>query len=120
MNIELFREYCLSKAHTTEDTPFDETTLAFRVGGKIYALTSLDSINPAANLKCDPEKAIELREMHPGSISPGYHMNKKHWNTVLVDELDDSLVTGLVDHSYELVFNSLSKKAKETLLSTDA
>ncbi|MFA7327076.1 MAG: MmcQ/YjbR family DNA-binding protein [Candidatus Kapaibacterium sp.] len=109
MNIEELREYCLSQPYTTEDTPFDETTLAFKVGGKIFALTNMETLPTRVNLKCDPERAIELRESYPEVIIPGYHMNKKHWNTLIVDELESSIVEGLVTHSYELVFNSLSK-----------
>lgn len=115
MNIEELRRYCLSKPFTTEDTPFDEDTLAFRVGDKIFALTNIKAIPTRINLKCDPEKAIELRESYPDTIVPGYHMSKKHWNTILVEELETDVTEGLVNHSYELVFNSLTK-AKRTEL----
>lgn len=109
MDISFFRTYCLSKPGTSEDTPFDETTLCFKVGGKIFALTDIDLFE-SVNLKCDPERAIELREMYNG-ITPGYHMNKKHWNTVIFDgSVSDKLVLELVDHSYELVLKSLPKK----------
>lgn len=110
MNIEELREYCLSKPFTTEGTPFDETTLAFRVGDKIFALTNTESKPTRVNLKCDPEKAIELREKFPDIIIPGYHMSKKHWNTIIVGELESNLLEQLIDHSYELVFYSLTKK----------
>lgn len=115
MNIEELREYCLSKPHCTEDTPFDETTLAFKVGDKIFALTNIETIPTRVNLKCDPERAIELREDYPDVIIPGYHMNKKHWNTIFVEEIEASIVEELVSHSYELVYNSLTK-SKRVLL----
>lgn len=110
MNIEEFREYCLSKPHTTEGFPFDETTLVFKVAGKMFALTNIDLFE-STNLKCDPEKAEELREQYPDYIFPGYHMNKKHWNTVSV-ELEDKLLVELINHSYELVYKSLPKKTR--------
>jgi len=114
MDIEFFRSYCLSKFGASEDTPFDENTLCFRVGGKIFALVDIDTFE-SVNLKCDPERALELRELHPGII-PGYHMNKKHWNTVRFDEgVSDRLVLELVDHSYDLIFKSLSKKIQQEI-----
>ena len=115
MDITFFRSYCLSKAGTSEDTPFDANTLCFRVGGKIFAIIDIDSFE-SVNLKCDPERAMELRELHSGII-PGFHMNKKHWNTVLFDgSVSDKLVLELVDHSYELIFNSLPKKLQQEIL----
>jgi predicted DNA-binding protein (MmcQ/YjbR family) len=84
MNIEEVRNFCLKLNGTEEDYPFGENTLVFKVGGKIFALTSLDSIPLQINLKCDPEKAVELRETYD-SVIPGYHMNKRHWNTVILD-----------------------------------
>ncbi len=114
MNITFFREYCLSKPGTSEDTPFDVNTLCFKVGGKIFAIIDIELFE-SVNLKCDPERAIELREIHEG-IQPGYHMNKKHWNTVSFDgSLSDKLILELVDHSYQLVQNSLPQKVKDTL-----
>ena len=111
MNIEDFREYCIAKTAVTEEFPFDEVTLVFKVAGKMFALTGLDK-DFSINLKCDPERAIELREEHP-AIQPGWHMNKKHWNTVYVDgSLKDDLLKELIDHSYELVVKSLSKKVR--------
>ena len=113
MTITFFREYCLSKPGTSEDTPFDENTLCFKVGGKIFAIIDIELFE-SVNLKCDPEKAVELREQYSG-IVPGYHMNKKHWNTVMFDgSVSDKLILELVDHSYELVLNSLPKKIKES------
>jgi predicted DNA-binding protein (MmcQ/YjbR family) len=109
MNIETIREYCLSKNGVTESFPFDEFTLVFKVMGKIFLLINLDG-EPTINVKCDPEKAIELRELYP-SVLPGYHMNKKHWNTVKIDgSLTDKLINSFIDHSYNLVFDSLPKK----------
>lgn len=110
MNIEEFRSYCLSRKQATEDFPFDEFTLVFRVGNKIFAITGLDEVEPRVNLKCDPDRAEALREEYP-DIIPGWHMNKKHWNTVYLErELSDVVIKSLIDHSYELVFNSLPKK----------
>lgn len=114
MTLTFFRDYCLSKPGTSEDTPFDKNTLCFKVGGKIFALTDMDLFE-SVNLKCDPERAIELREQTQG-ILPGYHMNKKHWNTVLVNGLvADPLILELVDHSYYLVFKSLPQKLKTAI-----
>lgn len=115
MNVEDFRDYCLHKSGTTEETPFDEYTLVFKVMGKIYALTPLDEIDPTANLKCDPEWSSELRDEYP-DIIPGYHMNKKHWNTIyLARDLDDIFIKKLIDHSYDMVVRGLSRKLKEEL-----
>ena len=109
MNIEEFREYCLSRKGVTEHFPFDATTLVFKVMGKMFALTDLEGLL-SLNLKCDPEKAVELRERYP-SVQPGYHMNKKHWNTISVDgSVDDVLIYKWIDHSYHLVVISLPKK----------
>lgn len=115
MNIDEFREYALSKKGTSEDFPFDEVTLCLRVMGKIFAITGLDSERFTVNLKCDPDAALELREQHP-EIQPGWHMNKKHWNTVDFEgNLDGKTLRNLIDHSYELVANSLKKAEKEIL-----
>ena len=102
MNIEEIRDYCLAKEGADEALPFDEDTLVFRVNKKMFLLVSLD--NPLIiNLKCDPERAVELREHYP-EITPGYHMNKIHWNSVALDgELTTSMVKELIDHSYQLV-----------------
>ena len=102
MNIEEIRDYCLAKAGVTEDMPFGEDTLVFRVGEKLFLLTSL-SQGDRFNVKCDPERAIELREQY-AEIQPGYHMNKKHWNTVIIDgSLSLQQLKDLIDHSYNLV-----------------
>jgi predicted DNA-binding protein (MmcQ/YjbR family) len=111
MNIETIRKYCLSKKGVTECFPFDEVTLVFKVMGKMFLLTNLDG-ELSINVKCDPEKAIELRERYP-SVLPGYHMNKKYWNTVMIDgTLSEGLVYSFIDHSFQLVFDSLPKKLK--------
>lgn len=114
MNVETFRDYCLNKPWVSEGLPFDENTLVFKVLGKIFALINLESFT-FINLKCDPEKAITLRESNPG-IQPGWHMNKQHWNSVYTDgEVSDPLILELVDHSYDLILNSFSKKKQEEL-----
>lgn len=115
MNIEELSEYCLSKKGTTEDFPFDEETLVFKVMGKMFALVPLERIPLQINLKCDPEYAIELRE-HYDAVQPGYHMNKNHWNTILIDgTIQRKLFLDLIDHSYELVVKGLKKSDKEKL-----
>ena len=108
MNIEQFRDYCLHFSSVTEETPFGPDNLVYKVKGKMFALCGIDDFG-RVNLKCDPERSIELRELHP-EITPGYHMNKTHWNSVLVGELPDKLVKELIRHSYELVKSSLPKK----------
>lgn len=123
MDLEQFRQLCLSFHHTDEYLPFDEHTLAFRVGGeggKIFCLTPLDRADqPSANLKSDPEKAVELREQYP-AIVPGYHMNKKHWNTVYLEEgLSNQLIKELVADSYNLVYASLPLKLRKALAESE-
>ena len=114
MNIESFREYCLAKKGVTEEMPFDEVVLVFKVMGKMFALTDIDLFE-SINLKCDPERSLELREEYE-SITPGYHMNKKHWNTVLMNRtVPDPLIMELIDHSYDLVSASLTNKLKAQL-----
>ena len=111
MNIEELREYCISKPHTTEGLPFDDVSLVFKVKGKIFAILSLDG-PPRINLKCDPLRAIELREEY-SCVIPGYHMNKKHWNTVNIDgSVQAGLIKEWVDHSYELILASLPKSKR--------
>jgi predicted DNA-binding protein (MmcQ/YjbR family) len=118
MNLETYYEYCLSKKGVTEHFPFDEDTLVFKVGGKMFALSSLkkwESGAPAVNLKCDPERAQELRAQYE-SIKPGFHMSKTHWNTVAINrDVPNTLVKELIDHSYELVFKSLTKKLQNEI-----
>ena len=114
MNVSDFRDYCLSKNGVTEGFPFDSKTLVFKVGNKMFALADVDSFT-SINLKCDPERAIELRETFYG-ITPGYHMSKVHWNTVAVHEdVSPQLIIELIDHSYNLVFASLPRKVKDEL-----
>jgi predicted DNA-binding protein (MmcQ/YjbR family) len=114
MNIEDFYAYCFQKKGTTEHFPFDKNTLVFKVGGKIFALTDISEFK-SINLKCNPEKAINLREQFSG-IQPGFHMNKKHWNTIrFFDDVDDNLIRDLIDHSYDLVLLSLSKKKQNEI-----
>lgn len=116
MNIEAFRDYCLAKKGVTESFPFDEQTLVFKVMGKMFALSSLEHQPSRANLKCDPERSIELREEYDGLITPGFHMSKLHWNTVELEmNLPHNLLLELIDHSYELVVKGLTKKLKEEL-----
>ena len=118
MNIETFRNYCLAKKGVEETFPFDEVVLAFKVMGKIFALTNLNNDDFEVNLKCDPEKAVELRETY-SEIRPGFHMNKKHWNTVAFEgSLTDKLLCELIDHSYNLVVKKL-KKADRAFLESD-
>jgi predicted DNA-binding protein (MmcQ/YjbR family) len=113
MNVEDFRLYCIQKPVTTEEFPFDQTTLVFKVLGKMFALTPLDKDEATTNLKCDPDRAIDLREVHPDIIE-GFHMSKIHWNTIFLERgLDDALIKSLVDHSYELVISKFTKKQKE-------
>ncbi len=111
MNIEEFREYCMLKKGVTESFPFDEITLVFKVMGKMFALTNTEG-EFTLNLKCDPEKAIELREHYP-SVLPGYHMDKKHWNTVIIDGMvADELLKEWIDDSYDLVVSKLPASKK--------
>jgi predicted DNA-binding protein (MmcQ/YjbR family) len=114
MNIEEFRNHCLSKPGVTEEFPFGEETIVFKVMGKMFSLAGVEEF-ASINLKCDPEEAISLRERYPAVI-PGYHMNKKHWNTVMMDgSVGDKLVRKWIDDSYELVAATLPKKLKENL-----
>lgn len=114
MNIEEYREYCLSKPGVTEGFPFGPDTLVLRVGGKIFTIAGMENFE-RVNLKCDPERAVELREEYSGII-PGYHMNKQHWNTVYTNgSVPQKLVRELIDHSYDLVLKSLPKAKREEL-----
>jgi predicted DNA-binding protein (MmcQ/YjbR family) len=119
MNIQQLYEFCLNKKGVTEHFPFDEDTLVFKVGGKMFCLTSLSDWEkgiPSLNLKCDPQVAIELREKFDG-ITPGYHMSKIHWNTVKINEdVPDKKAFHLINHSYELVFASLTKKLRAEII----
>lgn len=104
MNIEQLREYCLQKPGVEEALPFGPDTLVFKVNGKIFLLAGLDSHPLRFNVKCDPDRAIELREAYPDHVLPGFHMNKKHWNTIVVDgSVPGKELSAFIDHSYELV-----------------
>lgn len=119
MDIETLRDYCLAKAGVTEEFPFDDKILVFKVGGKIFLLVDVDDAE-TINLKCDPEKAVELRAQFSDTVLPGYHMNKMHWNTVYVNrELDTKSLSFWIDHSYELVFKGLPKKLREEIEGID-
>lgn len=111
MNVETIREYCLSKKGTTESFPFDETSLVMKVMNKMFALIDLEEAN-SITLKCDPERAIELRERYSG-IEGAYHFNKKYWNGIRFNsDVDDKLIKQLVDHSYEEVIKKFTKKLR--------
>ena len=115
MNIESFRAYCLSKPGTSESLPFDNQTLVFKVADKMFALTDVDLFT-SINLKCDPEQAALLREQYE-AVQPGYHMNKKHWNTILMDgSISDVLIKQWTDDSYNLVISKLPQRVKKTLV----
>ena len=119
MNIEQLRDYCLKKKGTTEDFPFDEDTLVFKVLGKMFVLTGLSKWEcgeASINLKADPEYAQELREAY-ASIRPGFHMSKKHWNTIEIykGELSTAFIFELIDHSYDMVLKGMSKKRRDAL-----
>ncbi|ACF14655.1 protein of unknown function DUF419 [Chloroherpeton thalassium ATCC 35110] len=114
MNLETFRQYCLSFNGATEDFPFDESTLVFKVKGKMFALTNIDRFE-SINLKCKPEDCIELRERFD-AISPGHHMNKKHWITVATKtNIPNNLLKELIQNSYHLVVQNIPKKLREEL-----
>ena len=110
MNIETLREYCLSKVGAEETFPFGPDTLVYKVNGKVFLITGLDQEQLSFNVKCDPDKAIELREEFD-CVRPGWHMNKKHWNTIVVDgSVSNKQLKEWIDHSYDLV--SKTKKRK--------
>ena len=118
MNIQQLYEFCLAKKGVTEHFPFDEDTLVFKVGGKMFCLTSIkqwESNEPSLNLKCDPDKAEVLRAEYE-AIQPGYHMNKKHWNTIeFHSDVNDKMMYQLINDSYDLVFKSLTKKIQSEI-----
>lgn len=124
MNIEALQNYCLSKKGTTAEFPFDEHTLVFKVMNKMFALVGLEkweSGNQFINLKCDPDKALELRDEFPDDIYGAYHMSKKHWNSVTVNgNISNKQLINLIDHSYNLVVNKFTKKQKEELNNLDS
>jgi predicted DNA-binding protein (MmcQ/YjbR family) len=109
MDLAQFREYCLSKPRVTEGTPFGPDVLVFKVGGKMFALTALDEMPTTVNLKCHPDWALDLRDRYE-EVRPGYHMNKKHWNTVKIEgSIPDAELRKMIDHSYDLVVETLPK-----------
>lgn len=115
MNIEEYRDYCLSKKYVTECFPFDETTLVFKVAEKMFALCALDRRPTQVNLKCDPERSISLREEHEDVIE-GFHMSKKHWNTIMIEgNISNEFLKELIDHSYDLVVSGMTKKKQKEL-----
>ena len=113
MNIEDIRAYCLSKKGVTEEFPFGESALVYKVMGRMFLLTDLNS-ELSVNVKCDPQQAVELRERYP-CVTPGYHMNKKHWNSIRIDgSVSDRLIREWIDHSYAKVLEKLPGKLKES------
>ena len=116
MHIEQLRDYCLSKPGVTESCPFGPNTLVFKVAGKVFLLTGLDNQPLSFAAKCNPEYAVELREQHPNTVTGAYHMNKRHWNTIVSNgELNDKKLLDLIDHSYDLVVAGLPKRDRESL-----
>ena len=115
MNAEIIRTYCLQKNGVEEGQPFGETTLVYKVGGKMFLLVALDAVPLQFNAKCDPDKALELREQY-SCVLPGYHMSKKHWNTILIDgTVSHKMLLQWIDDSYNLVYESLPKRIKAEL-----
>lgn len=115
MDAVLFRARCLAKVEATEGTPFGDDVLVFKVSGKMFALLAPDEVPPTANLKCDPDHALALRDRYE-QVRPGYHMSKKHWNTVdLESGIPERELQAMIDHSYQLVIASLPKRARQRL-----
>ena len=115
MNLEELRDSCLSMPFATEDMPFGEGFLVFRICNRIFALTNLERFPVSVSLKCDPERAVELREQYPDKIVAGYHLNKKYWNTVLLEGLPLTLIDEMIIDSYMLVVEKIPKKERESL-----
>ena len=112
MDLAEFREYCLSKPSTTEGTPFGPDVLVFKVGGKMFALATLEDVPTTVNLKCDPDLALDLRDRYE-QVRPGYHMNKKHWNTVEIEGGIPAVeLRRMIDHSYDLIIKNLPKAVR--------
>lgn len=115
MELEEIRQHCLLKPGVTEDFPFDESVLAFRVMGKIFLLTNIDAFPQSFNVKCEPELAVDLRDQYD-AVQPGYHMNKKHWNTIILDgTVEDALLIEWIDHSYARVAAGLTRAQRDQL-----
>ena len=118
MNAESFRGCCLAKTGTTEDSPFGPEHAVFKVSGKMFALLAFEEVPPTANLKCDPDLALELRDRYE-QVRAGYHMNKKHWNTVEIDSgIPEAELRKMIDHSYDLVLAGLPKTQRERISRT--
>ena len=116
MHADEAREFALARNETTEETPFGPDVLVYKVAGKMFATLTPDDVPPRMNLKCDPDRALELRDEYDPLIIPGYHMNKRHWNTLILDgSLPTDLVKELITHSYDLVVAKLPKKEREKL-----
>lgn len=115
MDVEAFRNYCLAKQGVTEELPFGPDALVFKVAGKMFALGALETVPFQVSLKCDPEKAIALRDEYPEHIEGAYHMNKKHWNSLESEFLPPQLIKELIDHSYSLVVSGLPRKLQQEL-----
>src|SRR6201982_3910185 len=116
MDVESFRDYCLTKGDATEGAPFGPEVLVFKVSGKMFALLALEEVPATANLKCDPDLALELRDRYE-QVRPGYHMNKKHWNTIEIEGgILDAEIRKMIDHSFELVVKKLPKAARSKFL----
>ncbi|EFS97204.1 hypothetical protein HMPREF1977_1534 [Capnocytophaga ochracea F0287] len=113
MNIETFRDFCLTLPHATEDMPFGENFLVFRMANRIFALINLNRVPMSVSLKCEPERAVELREQYPDKIVAGYHLNKKHWNTVLLESLPEVLIKEMVQHSYDQVLAKYQRRKEK-------
>jgi len=115
LTLQDIRAYCATKKGATEDFPFDFQTLVFKVGGRMFALTGIDAAELSVNLKCDPYRSIELRSRY-SQVTPGYHMSKKHWNTVCIDGvIPDKEILEMIDHSYDLVYRGLTKNTREEI-----
>lgn len=119
MDVEAFRIYCLGKKGVTEEMPFGPDTLVFKVAGKMFALSGLENVPFSVSLKCDPERALSLRDEFPDHIRGAWHMNKKHWNSLEPEFLAPQLVKELIDHSYELVVSGLPKKLQQEIKNQD-
>lgn len=113
MNLEELRTYCLSLPYVTEDMPFGEDFLVFRIANRIFALINLNRVPMSVSLKCEPERAVELREQYPDKIVAGYHLNKKHWNTVLLESLPEVLIKEMVQHSYDQVLAKYQRRKEK-------
>lgn len=115
MDVEAVRNYCLAKQGVTEELPFGPDALVFKVAGKMFALAALETVPFKVSLKCDPERALALRDQYPDYIEGAYHMNKKHWNSLQTEALSPQLVRELIDHSYSLVVSGLPKKLQQEI-----